>query len=224
MEILGVYTIIKNMEKLKQLLVTLDIDLFQPKDRQQRNLIQSNLNSWKIVVWSFWLLTLIWLFFYNFSPILDKTSKEYRLPFRAWYPYNTETSLQYELIYLHQFIGITYLTIISINVDTLIAALNMYTGAQLDIICDNVRKFHNSETDTPADANRKLTNCIHHHRELLKFVEFTNNFYNWVIFLQFLVGGVSIGLAVFQLTVVSVDEIQVFMYCWFGNEIEVKVV
>ncbi|RZC34700.1 7tm 6 domain containing protein, partial [Asbolus verrucosus] len=137
MEILGVlksYTIIKNMEKLKQLLVTLDIDLFQPKDRQQRNLIQSNLNSWKIVVWSFWLLTLIWLFFYNFGPILDKTSKEYMLPFRAWYPYNTETSPQYELTYLHQFIGITYLTIISINVDTLIAALNMYIGAQLDII------------------------------------------------------------------------------------------
>ncbi|RZB40986.1 7tm 6 domain containing protein [Asbolus verrucosus] len=257
MEMLGVlksYCLIKNMGKLKQLLITLNSDLFQPKDLQQRNLIRPNLNAWTTVVSSFWFLTLIWLFFYNFSPILDKTSKEYRLPFWAWYPYNTETSPQYELTYLHQFIGITYLTMINVNIDTLIAALNMYIGAQFDIICDNVRHFHNHETDTSADANKKIKHCIHHHREVLKFAEFTNNFYNWLIFLEFFVGGVSIGLAMFQLTVVSVDEsgsksvliiifikvvpfsgeflsyliysncisVQVFMYCWFGNEIEVK--
>ncbi|RZC36710.1 7tm 6 domain containing protein, partial [Asbolus verrucosus] len=257
MEMLGVlksYCLIKNMGMLKQLMITINGDLFQPKNLQQIDLIQPNLKAWKTIVGSFWFFTLGWLFFYIFCPIFDQTIKEYRLPFLAWYPYNTKTSPQYELTYLHQFIGISYLAMTNVNIDSLIAALNMYIGAQFDILCDDLRNFHDPKKDNSEDANKKLQNCIHHHREILKFAEFVNHFYNWLIFVEFFVGAISIGLSMFQLTVVSFNcdlsqftlvilfnkvvpfsgeffsfisysnciSLQVFMYCWFGNEIEVK--
>ncbi|RZC39926.1 7tm 6 domain containing protein [Asbolus verrucosus] len=209
MEMLAImksYCLIKNMRMLKRLMITVNSDLFQPKSLQQRNLIQPNLNAWKTIVSSFWFFTLGWLFFYSFCPFFDKTFKEYRLPFLAWYPYNTKTSPQYELTYLHQFVGIGYLAMVNVNTDTLIAALNMYIGAQFDILCDDLRNFHDSKINTSADANKKLKDCIHHHREILKFAENTNQFYNWLVFVEFFVGAVSIGLSMFQLTVVSYNE------------------
>ncbi|RZB40488.1 7tm 6 domain containing protein [Asbolus verrucosus] len=234
--ILKSYCLIKNMKMLKQLMMTVNSDLFQPKSLQQRDLIQPSLNAWKTIVSLFWFFTVGWLFFYCFCPIFDRSFRKYRLPFLAWYPYKTKTSPQYELTYLHQFIGITYLALVDVNIDSLIAALNMYIGAQFDILCDDLKNFHDSKSDTSADAKKKLKQCIQHHREILKFAEYANQFYNWLVFVEFFVGGFSIGLSMFQLTIVipfsgefysfisysNCISLQVFLYCWFGNEIEVK--
>ncbi|RZC37729.1 7tm 6 domain containing protein [Asbolus verrucosus] len=230
------YTIIKNTGMLKQLMATINNDLFQPKNFQQRSLIQPNLKAWKKTVATFWFFTLGWLFFLMLCPFFDKTVNEYRLPFLAWYPYSVKASPQYELSYLHQFISVTTMSMVNVNIDSLIAALNMYIGAQFDILCDNLRNFYDNSRDSPTDVEEKLKKCINHHREILKFASYANKFYNWLIFEEFFVGGISIGLSMFQLTVVvpfssefhsfisysTAISVQVFMYCWFGNEIEVK--
>ncbi|RZC39078.1 7tm 6 domain containing protein [Asbolus verrucosus] len=221
---------------LKQLMATINNDLFQPKNSQQRSLIQPNLKAWKKTVATFWFFTLGWLFFLMLCPFFDKTVNEYRLPFLAWYPYSVKASPQYELSYLHQFISVTTMSMVNVNIDSLIAALNMYIGAQFDILCDNLRNVYDNSRDSPTDVEEKLKNCINHHREILKFASYANKFYNWLIFEEFFVGGISIGLSMFQLTVVvpfssefhsfisysTAISVQVFMYCWFGNEIEVK--
>ncbi|RZB38791.1 7tm 6 domain containing protein, partial [Asbolus verrucosus] len=239
MEMLGVlkaYCLIRNMGMLKQLMITINCDLFQPKSIQQRSLIQSNINAWKTIVTILWVLLSCWLLIWMLCPIFDKSFKEYRFPFLAWYPFNTRTSPQYEFTYLHQFVANTCLSMINLNTDTLIAALNMYIGAQFDLLCDDVRHFHDGCKDNTADAIRKLKNCINHHREILKFAGYANEFYNWILFLQFFVGGVTIGLAMFRLSVVVPLSsefysflsyvfciiLEAYMYCWFGNEIEVK--
>ncbi|RZB40739.1 7tm 6 domain containing protein [Asbolus verrucosus] len=235
MEMLGIlksYSLIRNMGMLKQLMRTINSDLFQPKTRHQRSLILPNLRAWKTIVALFWFLTVGWIIFWMMCPIFDRTFKEYHLPFPFSYPFNTKTSPYYEMTYLHQFIAVDYLSMTNVNIDTLIAALNMYIGAQLDILCDDLRNLHKA-----SDANNNLKKCIHHHSEILKFATFTNRFYNWVIFVEFFVGAVSIGISMFQLTIVVplsnefysfivylvCIATQVFMYCWFGNEIEIKV-
>jgi hypothetical protein len=82
-----------------------------------------------------------------------------------------------------------------------------------------------------------------------------NQFFNIIVFTQFFTSAISIGLTMFQLTVVSQPSnfskmlvqtglfkvaplstefysllfygsaivVQIFMYCWFGNEVEVTV-
>ncbi|RZC37616.1 7tm 6 domain containing protein [Asbolus verrucosus] len=195
MEMLGLlksYCIIRNMGMLKQLTITLSNDLFQPKNLHQKNLIQPSLNAWKSIASALWILCFGWMLTWMLSPIFDKSFKQYRLPFLAWYPYNTQTSPQYELTYLHQLTGISYICMNSLTSDTLIAALNMYIGAQFDILSDDVRNFYDGVKSSPADASGKLKSCIKHHKEILKLAEHANHFY------------------------------KIFLYCWFGNEIEIK--
>ncbi|RZC33382.1 7tm 6 and/or DUF2225 domain containing protein, partial [Asbolus verrucosus] len=210
--------------------------LFQPKTLEQRSLVQPNLNAWKTLASTFWVFCGGWLIFWPLCPMMDKSYKEYRLPFLAWYPYNTQTSPQYEFTYLHQFVSINCISLVNVNIDTLIAGLNMYIGAQFDILCDDIRHLHDGSKDSLAEARQKLKECVKHHREILKFAEYANNFYNWPVFLQIFVGGICIGFSLFQMTVVVPFSaefysfltysfaiiVQVFMYCWFGNEIEVK--
>ncbi|RZC43012.1 7tm 6 domain containing protein, partial [Asbolus verrucosus] len=192
MEILGMlkaYCLVTNMKMLKQLMITVNSDLFQPKSHRQRNLIQPNLDAWKAI-----------------------------------------------LTYLHQFVAINCISLVNVNIDSLIAALNMYIGAQFDILCDDVRHLHDDGEDAPVDVTQKLKKCVTHHREILKFAENVNYFYNWLIFSEFFVGGICIGMSMFQLSVVAplssefysfisytvLISLQVFMYCWFGNKIELK--
>ncbi|RZC39287.1 7tm 6 domain containing protein, partial [Asbolus verrucosus] len=234
--VLKAYCVIKNMKMLKQLMITINSDLFQPKNKEQRALIQPNINAWKTVVSTFWFFAAFCLFFWSMFPILDKSVKDYRLPFLAWYPHNTKTSPQYEFTYLYQSIAFNLLAMVNVNIDTLIAALNMYIGAQFDILCDDLRNIHCDSEEKPRDVSKKLKICIHHHREILRFADYANRFYNWLLFVEFFVSGITIGLSMFQLTLVipfssefhslamyaNAVLVEIFMYCWFGNEIEVK--
>ncbi|RZC32916.1 7tm 6 domain containing protein, partial [Asbolus verrucosus] len=228
------YGLMKNMAMLKHLMLTVNCDLFQPKNLQQRALIQPNLTAWKTIVRIFWFFAIGYAIFGALFPILDKTVKEYRLPFLAWYPYNIKKSPQYEMTYVYQVLAGNFLSMSNVNVNTLIAALNMYIAAQFDILCDDLRNIN--KTDSSMDPNQKLRNCIRHHKEILRFAETANQFYNWLLFVEFFVDGFSIGITMFQLTVVaplssefwsffsyaSGISTEIFMYCWFGNEIEIK--
>ncbi|RZC38633.1 7tm 6 domain containing protein, partial [Asbolus verrucosus] len=142
-------------------------DLFQPRNAHQRKLIQSNLTAWKLFFWIFLFFATGSVFFWSSYPILDKTVKDYRLPFFAWYPYNFKISPQYELTYFYQVVAIIYVATVNNNIDTLIAALNMYIGAQFDILCDDVKNLQDDENDSEG-FNTRLKSCIHHHREILK--------------------------------------------------------
>ncbi|RZC40730.1 7tm 6 domain containing protein, partial [Asbolus verrucosus] len=145
--ILKSYYLIRNMGILKQLMVTLTSDMFQPKNQNQKSLVKSSLNFWKSVYTVFSLMTLSTIFFWTTFPILDGSVREHRLPFLACFAQNS------------------------------------------------------------------------------------NQFFNWIV-----LSAISIGMTMFQLTVVALFSsefysylfyanaivVEIFMYCWFGNEVEVK--
>ncbi|RZC32444.1 7tm 6 domain containing protein, partial [Asbolus verrucosus] len=232
--VLKTYGLMNNMEKLKQLMITVNSDLFQPKNAEQRALVQPNLTAWKTIVRTFWFFAVGYAIFGALFPILDKSVKEYRLPFLAWYPYNTKKSPQYEVTYVYQILAINFISMSNVNINTLIAALNMYIASQFDILCDDLKNI--SDKDPSVDVNQKVRSCIHHHKEILRFADSANQFYNWLLFVEFFVDGFSIGITMFQLTVVAplssefwsffsyanAISTQIFMYCWFGNEVELK--
>ncbi|RZC36703.1 7tm 6 domain containing protein, partial [Asbolus verrucosus] len=117
------------------------------------------------------------------------------LPFSAWYPYDTKISPLYEITYLYQIIGIWFLTVGAVNMDTLIAALMMYIATQCDILCDDLKNLHH-------DFDRKLINCVKHHREIVAPLS---------------------SASVSHLIYVTAITSQIFLYSWYGNEVEIKV-
>nr|XP_015838103.1 PREDICTED: putative odorant receptor 71a isoform X3 [Tribolium castaneum] len=232
-ELLGIlksYYLIKNMPKLKQLMITLNKPLFQPKNERQIKLIEPNLKFWKQMYNLYWVMSSGALFFWATFPIFDNSIKDHRLPFIAWFPFDTTVSPFYEIAYVHQVVGIIFVAISTVGVDTLIAALSMYIGAQIDLLCDNLRHL------TGPNFNNELLNCIHHHKTILRFANNSNEFFNWIAFFQFFISATSIGITLFQMTVVTpftseyfslisfelAIVVEIFMYCWFGNEIEEK--
>ncbi|RZC33727.1 7tm 6 domain containing protein [Asbolus verrucosus] len=250
--VIKTYCIIGNMKILKRLMVNINSDIFQPKSEKQRKLTKSNLSKWKRFYVVFTVNSSCAVFFLCTFPILDKSVKEYRLPLMAWYPYNTKVSPFYEITYVYQCVSLLFIAITNVSTDTLIAALNMYIGAQCDIFCDDLRNLRNE--DVPGDINEILMKCITHHKKILeydkiascdlvteklpffRFASDSNKFFNWIVFAQFFVNAISIALCLFRLTVVTpfsnefytyaIYEIaiimEIFMYCWFGNEVKLK--
>jgi hypothetical protein len=161
-----VYCFIQNIAILKRLLAKLDKQIFQPRNEQQRDLVQPSLNSWKYTYTAFCIPVFTTLVLWAIFPIMDGTVKDRRLPFSAWYPYNTKISPLYEITYLYQVISVWCLAIANLNMDTLIAALMMYIGCQCDILCDDMKNLRNSVGD---DFNRKLLDCIEHHKTILRY-------------------------------------------------------
>ncbi|KAJ3663548.1 hypothetical protein Zmor_007801 [Zophobas morio] len=226
-----IYYITKNMSIVKTMMRMLNHDLFQPRDVNQVVLVQPNLDFWKTIYKMFMVMALGGNIFWAAFPLLDKANEANRLPFLAWYPYDTNISPYYEITYTHQVLTYTYICFTHINIDTLIAALNMYITSQFDILCDNLRKLHFSD-----NVKTNLVKCIKHHWLILRFAEKANQFFEWIILIQFFISVIIVGITLFQITIVAPFSTeflflitygvavvtQIFMYCWFGNEVQVK--
>jgi hypothetical protein len=166
--LLKAYYVVRNMKTLKELMVILSSDTFQPKNARQIKMVKPSFFFWRVNYVMYWLMSGGAIFFWSVYPILDKSIKEYPLPFLAWYPWYTKASPMYELTYLYQIFGLLFIATTAISVDTLIAALNVYIGAQFDILCDDIK--HLFDPGSPSEGfNGKLIDIIKHHREIIRW-------------------------------------------------------
>jgi hypothetical protein len=205
---------VRNTAILKQQMTELESALFQPRTKQQ-NLLGRGIKSWRLIYGSFSVLVVGTLLLWTFFPILDGTVKEHRLPFWAWYPYDAHTAPLYQITYLYQVVSIWFLAIANVNMDTLIAALMVFTATQCDILCDNLKNLRGE------DFNERLLQCIEHHKKIVRYGGFylevsvmadflyfrfasnCNRFFNEIALGQFFTSSASLALAMFQLTLVS---------------------
>ncbi|XP_063925999.1 odorant receptor Or1-like [Zophobas morio] len=160
---LKMYYFVKNISLVKTLMKMLNHELFQPRDVGQVVLVQPNLDSWKTIYQMFMVTALGGNLFWAAFPLFDTANGEKRLPFLAWYPYDTSISPFYQITYVHQVLTYTYIGFTHINTDTFIAALNMYISSQFDILCDNLKNLHFSN-----NVKANLVKCIKHHWLILR--------------------------------------------------------
>ncbi|KAJ3663374.1 hypothetical protein Zmor_007651 [Zophobas morio] len=230
MALVKVYYFVRNMKQLKNLMVTLDEKLFQPKYFNQKLVFISGLNFWKFTYVLYHIPVVPTLSAWIVYPVLDGSAKDYRLPFSAWYPYNTKISPFYQITYIYQIVSIWFMAFSALNMDALMAALMMFVGAQCDILADNVKNLGHT------DYNTHLLECVKHHKKILSFAADCNKFFDKIALGQFFTSALTLALTMFQLTVVAplssefysllfyagAMTTEIFLYCWFGNEAEIK--
>jgi hypothetical protein len=246
-----IYTFIKNIKMLKRLMVVLDSDIFQPKSRDQRVLVRPAMLLWKmiynILLGAVTAAVSLWLIF----PILNGSTRRYALPFPAWYPYDIRKSPYYELTYLHQSVGTSLVALGDYNIDMLISAMMMYVGAQCDILCDNLRhlggdsgEFASLLTHCVKHHTKILkyktpnfTSSFDSRQKICRFAEECNDFFNFILLGQFFTSSICMAMGLFRLALVTPSSfefytlsfsilsvvMQIFTYCWFGEEVESKV-
>jgi hypothetical protein len=159
------YSLIKNMKTLNHLVALLSKTLFNPENIRQQILIQSSMNTWNVVYLLFSVCAFFVVLAFSVLPFWDGSFREGRLPFSAWYPYDTQQSPIYQIMYVYQVLGMGYLVGFLLNTDVLIALLNTFVGVQCDILCDKLRNLQ----DTGSSAARKeLIGCIQLHKKILR--------------------------------------------------------
>lgn len=166
MAIFKSYYLIKNIKILKRLMVTLTRHpLFQPKNNEQIGLVKPALAFWGFIYHTLTVMSYGAILFWAVFPVLDQSVQERRLPFLAWYPYDYKPSPYYELTYIYQIVSTTYIATVNLNIDTLIAGLNMYIGTQLDLLSNNLQNIKGLQAE-----DKRLTQCVLHHKLILKYV------------------------------------------------------
>ncbi|KAJ3663414.1 hypothetical protein Zmor_007680 [Zophobas morio] len=225
--VLKVSGLLQNLKEIKNLMKQLNSESFQPKSTSQLKMVKEYLRLWRIFYltyqWGVLALGIFWLT----KPILEKSYKDYELPFFAWYPVDVKTSPFYQIVYLYQCVALFYIALAHMQLDLLSTGLMVYIGIQCDILCDNV---------THVTCIPDLVECIIHHKKILRFSRDFNAFIGNIILAQFVSSAVSIALGLFKLgltvpgsaefyTIITfawIMILELFLYCWFGNEVELK--
>ncbi|KAJ3663344.1 hypothetical protein Zmor_007630 [Zophobas morio] len=234
-----VYMFTKNIRLLKDLMISLNTDLFQPRNQNQIDLAWISLNLWKMTYAVFNTMAAASVSFWLILPILDNSFRAGRLPIISWYPYDIKISPFYELAYIHQCLASYYLAAAIANIDLMIAALMMHVGIQCDILCDNFKKLQylKSTRKTEDNFSKNIIVYVEHHRQILSFAKSSNEFSDKILLGQFATSTIAIAVSLFEMSLVdplsgtslshlvylSTMIFQVLLYCWYGNETEVKV-
>ncbi|XP_018372533.1 PREDICTED: uncharacterized protein LOC108767274 [Trachymyrmex cornetzi] len=166
------------------------------------------------------------------------------LPYRIWLPCDYNVTTTFWIISVHQILAIIFATMINVGTETLVFGLILQTCAQLEIFKSRLHKFIIKKTVTYLGHARSLSNedktwiseCIRHHLSIYKYAKTVNSIFNQVLFVQFFSSILVLCTCVYYLSI-HIQElsaaasllayticmfVQIFVYCWSGNEVMLK--
>nr|UEN71222.1 olfactory receptor 39 [Gregopimpla kuwanae] len=171
------------------------------------------------------------------------------LPFKAWIPYNLETFPAFLLAYFHQTLAnIICATVCAAN-ETLVTGLMLQACAQLEILSHRLENLPKLiEYPKTVEENKKrigkhntlelklFSDCIKHHHRIIEFSTSLNATFSHVIFVQFAISIIVVCTSLFKLSKMKIMSgeflsmilyllailVQIFIYCWYGNEVMIK--
>ncbi|XP_031370969.1 odorant receptor Or1-like [Apis dorsata] len=168
------------------------------------------------------------------------------LPVSDWIPYDLSSSELYTISLLYQTVGLLICANASVGNETLIAGLMIQAGVQFEIFCHRVQNLSSlltvtrnsnvSRKDLRIRYNKIIGDLVRHHLEVYEFVRTVNTVFQYMIFLQFSISSVVLCLSIYKFSTVdplSMNFVwsgfylccmlmQVYLYCWFGNEVTLK--
>ncbi|KAF5271728.1 hypothetical protein FQA39_LY08051 [Lamprigera yunnana] len=167
-------------------------------------------------------------------PLLDNKP----LPFPFPFDLGSYTYYMYAL----QIVGVGIAAWNNSSMDTLTTSIMGITSAQLDILCkklvhirDSIRGNH-SGLNTELIVINRLKECVKHHNVIIRLVNYTERVFTLGLFAQFGTSVIVICTTVFPIAMASrittqftmllnylaILMCQLFIYCWYGNEIILK--
>ncbi|XP_011883540.1 PREDICTED: putative odorant receptor 71a [Vollenhovia emeryi] len=168
------------------------------------------------------------------------------LPLSDWVPYDISSTTAFWATMLHQTIGLMVCANASVAHETLISGFMIQTCAQLDILCHRARtlpdslrearKCSASKDDFKAREQQLVRELVHHHRYVYRFAERVNSVFTLMIFVQFTISSTVLCLSIYKMLTKNLLSLefawsssylgcmlmQIYLYCWFGNEVTLK--
>ncbi|XP_076284728.1 odorant receptor Or1-like [Lasioglossum baleicum] len=172
------------------------------------------------------------------TPIME--GKNRKLAFRAWFPYNYSSPTLYAITYLYQFVAITFETTVHVACDTLFSGMLICIYGQLEMLGHRLQKI-------TEDEGKSVIKCAKHHHQLYvskvkffviiycRYAANVNKTFQVVLFFQMFMSVSMVCFSIFQLSqtrllakmvenfmFIFCPMLQIFYYCWYGNEVKQK--
>ncbi|XP_050508171.1 uncharacterized protein LOC114329769 [Diabrotica virgifera virgifera] len=162
------YTMIVYRKKVRQLIDSMDYDIFQPLNSKQQKSSSAVMNMWQKMFWIISVMQISFGLCVLITPALDRlrTGAKY-LPLVDCYPFYIYASPVYEMMYIYQSCLLFYLIFHSFLFDTFIAGLLAFCVAECDLLHDNLQNL--KQQMTHVEYGKRLIKCIKHHEELRKY-------------------------------------------------------
>ncbi|XP_011705074.1 PREDICTED: odorant receptor 46a, isoform B-like [Wasmannia auropunctata] len=166
------------------------------------------------------------------------------LPYRIWLPCNyINVPTVFWIVSIHQIITLIFATMINVGTETLVFGLLIQTCAQLEIFESRLHKLIINKSVrclgyalSSNEDKIEISECIHHHLSIYKYAKTVNIIFNQVLFVQFFGSILVLCTSVYYLSMHIAEFsgiatllvyticmfVQIYVYCWSGNEVILK--
>ncbi|XP_053998028.1 odorant receptor 67c-like [Hylaeus anthracinus] len=169
-----------------------------------------------------------------------------KLPNFDWSPFNLASQKAYVFSLIHHTLTLMVCANTSVANETLISGLMIQVCSQFEIFCHRARNLPSalleaerictSMQDLRNRRMRILGDLVRYHRIDYKLARVVNKIFQYMIFLQFYISSIVLCLIIYVLSTKSTLNteliwsisylgsmlMQVYLYCWFGNEVTLK--
>ncbi|XP_076377243.1 odorant receptor 49b-like isoform X1 [Megalopta genalis] len=221
------YTFLANRNNIMILIRALRRKPFMPVNEEEMNI---KMRFDKIIeenaIQFMWLVQATMMLVWVSTPVME--AKNRKLPFRAWIPYNYSSATLYMVTYLYQYVTLTLDTMMHIGCDSLFSGLLICVYCQLEILKHRLQNIKN-------DQNRSANICAFHHHQIYIYASKLSRSFRIMLCYQLVATVSMVCFSIFQLTQARLNGkavehvmfmicvlIQLFYYCWYGNEVRRK--
>ncbi|XP_032676946.1 odorant receptor 94b-like isoform X2 [Odontomachus brunneus] len=173
--------------------------------------------------------------------------KTHTLPVYNWAPFDLSSMIVFVPMLIYQSVTLCLCANSSVAHETLISGLMIQICAQFEILCHRAHmlpillmeaeKNSQSEQDLKARERLIIRDLIEHHLYVYKLAHTVNAVFTLIMFIQFSMISLVLCLSIYKIsnmtTLLTLDFayvfsylgsmlMQIFLYCWYGNEVTLK--
>ncbi|KAL0110706.1 hypothetical protein PUN28_013970 [Cardiocondyla obscurior] len=174
------------------------------------------------------------------TPALGLLKGERILPVKSFIPYSITNIFSYLVTYLQQFLVVFYAVMLNVSFDCLVYGFTIQACAQLELICyrltDTLKKTSNISSGLKLESKTAIVECVRHHLLVKILVKKVRTLFIWTIMIFFSSSLLIVCTSIFilskkkllsfeffsMLMYLSGILLQLYYYCWYGNELELK--
>ncbi|XP_018374371.1 PREDICTED: odorant receptor 46a-like [Trachymyrmex cornetzi] len=149
------------------------------------------------------------------------------LTYKAWIPFDYSSPAIYFVVYIHQLIAMSTSGIVNVACESLLCGFLLHICCQFEILGYRLTKLTHDQNS--------LRDCVRHHNCIFEYAYTVNNMFAKIIAIQFAVSMLVVCSNLYRIAMArdyvsfiplimytSAILVQIFIYCWFGNEVKLK--
>ncbi|KAF3054236.1 Odorant receptor 022 [Nylanderia fulva] len=227
--------------ELRALLDCFRNKICQPRDSIEKSILKQYDSKAKRTACFYMTLCLSTGAMFVVGPLL--TQDERSLPVQIQYiPYSITPLLPYVLTYIQQSVALIYGVLLNVSFDSLVYGFIIHTCGQIELLCHRLTEIfrslqeNNEKNPNKAIENFAITECVKHHILVYDIIHKIQSLFVWTVAALFFVSLITLCTSIYQMSRTELLSpeffifsmylgsmmFQVFSYCWYGNELDLK--